>query len=203
MVMLDIEIYIVENEGIMFHTATGKVSFEEDRITVKSTRLLNKFAIIGNKAYLSYKTFVLPVRVVGKSEDRVIFSLPNLNVERPIGERKHARVLNSKKKPVKLFLSLPDGEREFIPHDVSEGGLSVEVEDTSEVDSFLKGKEFPFRLEMPIQETPEVAGTLKLTNILEMQDRVRLGFELFMEDADMVKLRFYIYNRIKEMLSEE
>ncbi len=203
MLMLDVEIYIVENEGVMFHTTTKKIDISDNKISVEATPLLKKLAIIGNKAYLSYKTFVLPVRIVGKSEEKVIFSLPTLNMEKPIGERRHARVLNSKRRPAKLFISFDDRELEYIPHDISEGGVSIELTNLADVDIFLKKKEFPFRLEIPIQEAPEVSGTIKLANILEMTNKIRLGFEAFMEDADMVKLRFYIYHRIKEMLSEE
>ena len=92
---------------------------------------------------------------------------------------------------------------ELIPHDISEGGLSIEVESKEQVEEFIEKREFEFRLETPIKEAPQVSGSMKLVNIMEMPDKFKLGFETFMEDADMVKLRFYIYQRIKEMLSEE
>jgi len=190
------EVFIFE-ENFVFTTCVAVKRVEGDRVALKNTPLLSKFAILGKKAYLKYSTFVLPVKVVGKSDEEVIFTLPSVSPERPVGDRRSARVKPSPDHPVKLFIE--DEEQEV--EDVSEGGFSIILRDVSRLERYIKG-EVEVRMNFPV-EGEEVRGTARLVNVREQPDgSVKLGFEFFSEDADMVKVRFYVYSRVREILKE-
>ncbi len=195
------EIFIFE-DSFFFTTTTQIRRVEEDRIVLKATRLLKRFAVLGKRVHMKYATFALPVKVIGKSEEEVIVTLPSLNPEKPVGDRRSARVQPSHVHPVKLFLSVGgEEEREYEVEDISEGGFSVVVDDPSEIDRFLD-REVKVHIDFPV-EVEEVMGSARLVNVQELEDgRIKLGFELLVEDADSVKVRFYVYARIKEILRQ-
>ncbi len=194
------EIFIFE-DSFFFNTKVAIKRVEEDRVVLTATKLLKKFAVLGKKAHLKYATFALPVKIVGKSEEEVIVTVPALNPERPVGDRRSARVPPSHVHPVKLYLALDEEEKEYEVEDISEGGFSVVVSEPEEVDTYLN-REVKVHIDFPV-EAEEVRGTAKLVNVQELEDgRIKLGFELLIEDADMVKVRFYVYSRIKEILRQ-
>lgn len=192
------EIFIFE-DFFFFTTKVPIRRVEGDRIILSTTPLLNKFALLGKKVHIKYSTFALPVKVIGKSEKELIVTLPSLSPERPVGDRKSARVRPSHIHPVRLYLGKDREEKEV--EDISEGGFSILVRNPSEVDRYI-GKEMEVHIDFPV-EVEEVKGTARLVNIQEFPDgRIKLGFELFIDDADMVKVRFYVYSRIREILKD-
>ncbi len=194
-----VDVFVFE-DALFFTTSVPLLRVEGDKLVLKSTPLLKKFAVLGEKVYLKYSTFVLPVRVVGKKEDELIVTLPSLSPERPVGDRKSARVKPSHVHPVKLYFK-DDGEEDKEVEDISEGGFSIIVSNLSEVDRYIN-REVRVHIDFPV-EVEEIEGTARLVNIQEFPDgRIRLGFELFVDDADTVKVRFYVYSRIREILRE-
>lgn len=192
------EIFIFE-DSFFFSTRTKIKRIEGEKIVLEETRLLKRFAVLGKKVYIKYSTFALPTKIVGKSEEEVIVNLPSLNPEKPVGDRRSSRVKPSHIHPVKLYIKLDDEEREYEVDDISEGGFSIIVDSPAEVDSFLD-REVEVHIDFPV-EAEEVFGTARLVNIQEFNDgRIKLGFEMFLEDADTVKVRFYVYARIREIL---
>ena len=95
-----------------------------------------------------------------------------------------------------------DGERkEYQAEDISEGGFSVIVEKPEEMEVFFD-KEVVAHLIFPV-EVEEVRCPARMVNVQELPDgKIKLGFEMFIDDADMVKVRFYVYSRIREILRE-
>ncbi|RLJ69917.1 PilZ domain-containing protein [Hydrogenivirga caldilitoris] len=195
-----VEIFIFE-DSFFFTTKVSLKRVEGDRLVLSTTDLLKKFAVLGKKAHLKYSTFALPVKIVGKSDTELIVTIPSLNPEKPVGDRRSARVPPSHVHPVKLFISVDGEEKEYEVDDISEGGFSVVVSDPYEVDKFLN-KDVKVHIDFPV-EVEEVKGSARLVNVLETEDgKIKLGFELFIDDADMVKVRFYVYSRIREILRQ-
>ena len=187
------EIFFVK-DSMVFYVKTSVNDFDGRNIYIKNTKLLNKYAHIGDKVHIKYMSFVLHSRVVGKNESSVILDFPALGSEKPLGDRKSVRVEISPEKPVKVFL---DGKEKTV-HDISETGFSLFC-NPDEVEQYFN-KEIKISLEVPEVEE-KIQGTAKLINMREFEDgKVLCGFEMFIEDKDMVKIRFYIYHRIKEIL---
>lgn len=193
-----IEIFLFE-DTFFLNTQVPLKKVEGDRVVTGTTQLFKKFAVLGKKVYIKYSTFVLPAKIAGKADNEIILTLPSLSPEKPVGDRKSARVKPSHIHPVKLYIKEEGREVEHEVEDISEGGFSIIVGSHLEVDRFL-GKEVSVHIDFPV-EAEEVKGKARLVNIQELPDgRVKLGFELLVDDADMVKIRFYVYSRIKEIL---
>ncbi len=193
------EVFIFE-DAFFFTTKVNIKRVEGDKVVLTITPLLKRFAVLGKRIYLKYRSFALPVKVVGKSEEDLIVTLPELNPERPVGDRKSARVKPSHVHPVRLYMEVNGDRKEYQVEDISEGGFSIIV-DPKDLDRFL-GREVGVHIEFPV-EVEEVRGSAKLVNVQELEDgRLKLGFEMIIEDADTVKVRFYVYSRIKEILRE-
>ncbi len=193
------EVFIFE-DTFFFTTKVNIKRVEGERLILTTTPLLKKFAVLGKRIYIKYRSFALPVKVVGKSEEELIVTLPELNPERPVGDRKSARVNPSHVHPVKLYVEVDGTRKEYEVEDISEGGFSIRV-DASELENFLN-KEVGVHIEFPV-ELEEVRGSAKLVNVQELEDgKLKLGFEMFLDDADTVKVRFYVYSRIREILKE-
>ncbi len=193
------EVFIFE-DTFFFTTKVNIKRVEGERLILTTTPLLKKFAVLGKRIYIKYRSFALPVKVVGKSEEELIVTLPELNPERPVGDRKSARVNPSHVHPVKLYVEVDGTRKEYEVEDISEGGFSIRV-DASELENFLN-KEVGVHIEFPV-ELEEVKGSAKLVNVQELEDgKLKLGFEMFLDDADTVKVRFYVYSRIREILKE-
>ncbi len=197
----DAEIFIFE-EDFFFSAHVKIIEVNDEKLTITNTPLLNRFAILGKRVHLKHATFILPSKVIGKSDATVVLSMPTLNPEGPAGDRKGARVPPSEIHPVKLIF-LEDGkEKEVEVEDVSEGGFSIRVNPLrEEVNEYLH-KDIPFKMIFP-SEAEHVRGTARAVNLTEISpDRAKIGFEMFIDDADAVKVRFYVYSRVKEILKE-
>ncbi len=192
------EIFIFE-DTFFFTTKVEIRRVEGDKVILSTTPLLSRFAIIGKKVHIRYSTFALPVKVVGKNEGEIIVTLPSLSPEKPVGDRKSARVKPSHVHPVRLYIKEDGQEVEHEVEDISEGGFSIIVKNPSEVDKYI-GRDVEVHIDFPV-EAEEVGGTARMVNIQELSEgRIKLGFELFIDDADTVKVRFYVYSRIREIL---
>ncbi len=192
------EVFIFE-DSFFFTSKVYIRRVEDSRLVLSSTPLLKKFAVLGKKVYIRVATFALPTKVLGKSESELIVSLPVLNPERPVGDRKSARVYPSDSHPVRVYLFTDEGEEEYEVIDISEGGLSIRVNSPDKVEAFLD-REIDVRIDFPV-EGEEVLGKAVVVNVQETEEgNIKLGFELLIDDADSVKVRFYVYSRIREIL---
>ena len=192
------EIFIFE-DTFFFTTKVEIRRVEGDRVILSTTPLLSRFAIIGKKVHIRYSTFALPVKVVGKNDQEIIITLPSLSPEKPVGDRKSARVRPSHVHPIRLYIKEDGQEVEHEVEDISEGGFSIVVKNPSEVDKYI-GRDVEVHIDFPV-EAEEVRGTARMVNIQEFSEgKIKLGFELFIDDADTVKVRFYVYSRIREIL---
>lgn len=145
---------------------------------------------------MKYSTFILHTKIISKSEDYIILDFPTLTSEKPLGDRKSVRVKPSPEKPVKIKIN--NVEKDV--YDISEVGFSFKCSQ-EEIDRFLAcAKSNSVVIELPSEES-KIKGEAKLINVRELENRdILCGYELFLEDADMVKVRFYIYERVKEIL---
>lgn len=156
---------------------------------------MKKFGVEGEKAYLKYSTFILHTRILGKTEDYIILDFPTLNPEKPLGDRKSVRVTPSSENPVKVII---DG-KEKIVNDISEVGFSV-ICSIEEINDVIKGGFLNVDISLPTYEDL-IKGQAQLVNIRETKNGdILCGYELFLKDEDTVKVRFYIYERVKEIL---
>ncbi len=194
------EVFIFE-DSFFFTTKTKLKRVEGEKIALAITPLLKRFAVIGKRVHLKYETFALPAKVIGKGDEELILSLPILNPERPVGDRKSARVRPSEIHPIKLSIVMDGDKKEYQADDISEGGFSILVDDPEEMENFLD-REVTAHIVFPV-EVEEVKCPARMVNVQELPDgRIKLGFEMFIDDADMVKVRFYVYSRIREILRE-
>ncbi len=193
------EIFVFE-DSFFFTTRVRIKRVEGDKVILSTTELLKKFIVIGKRIHIKYATFALPTKVIGKSDEDLIVTLPSLNPEKPVGDRRNARVKPSHIHPVRLYLALEgEEEKEYTVEDISEGGFSIIVNSPALLDMFLD-KEVKVHIDFPV-EVEEVKGTARMVNIQELgPTKIKLGFEMFLDDADTVKVRFYVYSRIKELL---
>lgn len=191
---LPVEVYILFNDYVV----TAKTDFKEfngNFIYIESKPLLEKFGIEGQKVYLKFKTLILPTRVVGKNKKGILLEFPKISPEKPLGDRRSIRVPPLKEENFKVQIG--NITRELF--DISEEGFAIYCS-LEDIDYFRNKPSLPFRFELPrIKE--EIKGTASLVNIREYGDKVVCGFEMIdISNADSVKIRFYIYERIKEIL---
>jgi len=198
----NIDLYIyVEGKKFLYHAKAKKKKVEDEKLFLETSPNFVKYALIGKTVYLGYKTFILPVRIIGKAEREIIFSLPDLKPKESIGDRETVRALTSEDHPVEITLLIGDHPYFYNAHDVSEGGFAIIVKDENIIDE-LAGKQVSFRMSLPVERV-KVEGTAYVVNVVERPDgRYKIGFEMDVEDSDRVKIRFYIYSRVREMLEE-
>ncbi|NPB08231.1 MAG: PilZ domain-containing protein [Aquificae bacterium] len=190
-----VEIYLLNDDTVVY-VKTDLEKFDGSAIHVKATPLLKKYGRVGDRVHFRYDSFVLPTRIIGVGEDYYLLEFPTLHPEKPVGERRSIRVRVPQRSPIKV--NLEGIEKEM--HDISETGFSVfcNLEELDEIANPSKTLEVSFTLPN-IEE--EIRGTARIANIREVErGKILCGYELFLEDPDMVKVRFYIYERIKEIL---
>ncbi|NPB07277.1 MAG: hypothetical protein GXO03_06720 [Aquificae bacterium] len=190
-----VEIYLLEEDTVVY-VKTQLEQFDGSLLQVKATPLLKKYGKVGERVHFKYDSFVLPTRIAGKSEEHFLLEFPVLHPERPVGERRSVRVKPSRRQPVTVKLA--GKEKEVF--DVSETGFSIFCS-LDELDELADpSRTYEVSLRVPKLEE-ELEGTARVANVRELEDgKILCGYELFLEDADMTKLRFYVYERIKEIL---
>jgi len=159
--------------------------------------------------YVEGKKFLYHAKAKKKKvEDEKLFleTSPNFVKYALIGKTvylgyKTVRALTSEDHPVEITLLIGDHPYFYNAHDVSEGGFAIIVKDENIIDE-LAGKQVSFRMSLPVERV-KVEGTAYVVNVVERPDgRYKIGFEMDVEDSDRVKIRFYIYSRVREMLEE-
>jgi len=190
-----VEIYLLDLEPVVY-VRTNLEKFDGNRIQVKATPLLKRYGKVGERVHFKYDSFVLPTRITGKGEEHFLLEFPMLHPERPVGERRSVRVRPSSQQPIKVVINGIEKEMS----DISETGFSV-LCDYEELDRVADPDEnYEVRFVLPKMEE-EITGYARIANVREVEDgKILCGYELFLEDPDMVKVRFYIYERIKEIL---
>ena len=189
------EIFLFKNDVVLYTITDILGLTENEKIKVVNTPLLEKFGIEGEKAYIKYSTFILHTRIVGKTKDYVILDFPTLNPEKPLGDRKSVRVNPASERPVKVMIE----DKEKNVNDISEVGFSVKCS-VEEVENVINGELLNVRIRLPNYEDL-ISGQAQIVNIRETKKgNILCGYELFLKDEDTVKVRFYLYERIKEIL---
>ncbi len=189
------EIFLFKNDVVLYTITDILGLTENEKIKVVNTPLLEKFGIEGEKAYIKYSTFILHTRIVGKTKDYVILDFPTLNPEKPLGDRKSVRVNPASERPVKVMIE----DKEKNVNDISEVGFSVKCS-VEEVENVINGELLNVRIRLPNYEDL-ISGQAQIVNIRETKNgNILCGYELFLKDEDTVKVRFYLYERIKEIL---
>ena len=191
------EIYILMNELIV-SARTSLKEFDGKYIYVQATPVLERFGKEGQKVYLKYKGLILPTKVAKKNEDSILLEFPKISQEKPVGDRRSARVTPSKKEIFRVIL----GDKVKELYDISEEGFAIYC-DLEDVDDFKDKTIVPFYFELP-RVGEAIKGTANLANIRDYGDKIICGFDMVsVTNADTVKIRFYIYQRIKEILEGE
>ena len=188
------EVYIFMNDYVV-DIKTNFKKFDGNLIHIETTPLLEKFGREGQRVYLKYKSFILPTRVVGRNENNILLEFPKISPEKPLGDRKSIRVPPLKEERFKVTL----GNTTKDLYDISEEGFAV-LCNLEDVDNFKDRTTLPFYFELPrVKEI--IKGTANLVNIRDYGDKIICGFEMIdVTNADSIKIRFYIYERIKEIL---
>lgn len=191
------EIYILMNE-LVVSARTSLEGLDGEFMYVQATPLLEKFGKEGQKVYLKYKGLILPTKVVKKDEDSILLEFPKISPEKPIGDRRSVRVPPSKNEIFKVIL----GDKVKELYDISEEGFGIYC-DLEDVDNFKEETIVPFYFKLPrVGET--IKGMANIVNIRDYGDKIICGFNMVsVTTADTVKIRFYIYQRIKEILEGE
>jgi len=191
------EIYILMNELVVF-ARTSLKEFDGEFIYVQATPLLEKFGKKGQKVYLRYKGLILPTKVVKKNEDGILLEFPKISQEKPVGDRRSARVPPSKNEIFRVIL----GDKVKELYDISEEGFGIYC-DLEDVNNFKEKTIVPFYFELP-RVGEAINGMANLVNIRDYGDKIICGFNMVsVTNADTVKIRFYIFQRIKEILEGE
>jgi len=183
---------------LIVSSRTSLEEFDGEFIYVRVTPLLERFGKEGQKVYLKYKGLILPTKVAKKNQDSILLEFPKISQEKPIGDRRSVRVPPSKNEIFKVILG--DTVKEL--YDISEEGFAVYC-DLEDVDNFKDKTIVPFYFELP-RVGEAIKGTANLVNIRDYGDKIICGFNMVsVTSADTVKIRFYIYQRIKEILEGE
>ncbi len=188
------EVYIFLDDYVVDVKTTFQ-KFQDNLIYISTTPLLERFGRQGQKVYLKYKSFILPTRVVGRNENYILLEFPKISPEKPIGDRKSIRVPPLKEEKFKVTV----GNQTKDLYDISEEGFAVYC-NLDDIDNFKNKNALPFYFELPrVKEI--IKGTANLVNIRDCGDKIICGFEMVdIPNVDSIKIRFYIYERIKEIL---
>ena len=193
-----VDLYKNLEGNILFHAKLKKLKYHEGKVYLNTTPLVNKFILTGDIVNLRYMSFMLPGRVVGKNNHIIV------NVfyagEGRLGERSKPRVLVQKEYSFAILLKIENVFRSFSPIDISEGGFSISLSNSAIVSKFMN-EELDFKI-MGREELLGVSGTARLVGIMEEgPNSLKLAFEIDVDDASSTKIRLYVINTIKRLLS--
>ncbi|MEJ5338568.1 MAG: hypothetical protein ACK42C_03205 [Aquificaceae bacterium] len=193
-----IDVYKNLEGGILFHTKLEKLKYQEGKVYLNPTPLARRLILTGDVINLGYMNFVLPGRVVGKNENIIV------NIfyagEGRLGDRSKPRVPVQKEHAFMVLLKIGGIFRTFEPVDISEGGFSLVITDSSLVPEMMN-KSLDFKI-TGREELSGVSGTARLVGIVEERPySSKLAFEVDIDDASSTKIRLYVINTIKRLLS--
>lgn len=194
-----VDVYKILEGGILFHTRLEKLKYQEGMLYLKTTPLAGRFILTGDIINLGYMSFVIPGRVVGKSNQIIVNIF--YTGEGKLGDRSKPRVPVQKDQTFTVLLKIDGIFRAFMPLDISEGGFSLVVTDTSIIPEMLN-KRLDFKI-TGREELSGVSGSARLVGIMEENTSTsKLSFEIDVDDASSTKIRLYVINTINRLLSD-
>ncbi len=194
-----VDVYKILEGGVIFHTRLEKLKYQEGMLYLKTTPLAGRFILTGDIIYLGYMSFVIPGRVVGKS-NQIIVKIFYAG-EGKLGDRRKPRVPVQRDQAFMVLLKIDSVFRAFIPFDISEGGFSLVVTDTSIIPELLN-KRLDFKI-TGREELAGVSGSARLVGIMEENTSTsKLSFEIDVDDTSSTKIRLYVINTINRLLSD-
>lgn len=193
-----VDVYKNLEGGILFHTRLEKLKYQEGKVYLNTTPLAKRLILTGDIINLGYMNFVLPGRVVGKNEHIIV------NIfyagEGRLGDRSKPRVPVQKDYSFMVLLKIDGIFRTFEPFDISEGGFSLTISDVSLIPELIN-RNLDFKI-TGREELSGVSGTARLVGIMEEKPySSKLAFEIDVDDANSTKIRLYVINTIKRLLS--
>ena len=193
-----VDVYKILEGGILFHTRLEKLKYQEGMLYLKTTPLAGRFILTGDTINLGYMNFVIPGTVVEKSNQIIVNIF--YTGEGKLGDRSKPRVPVQKDKVFVVLLKIDGSFRAFMPLDISEGGFSLVVTDTSIIPEMLN-KRLDFKI-TGREELSGVSGSARLVGIMEEKTFIsKLTFEIDVDDASSTKIRLYVVNTINRLLS--
>ncbi len=193
-----VDVYKILEGGVLFHTRLEKLKYQEGMLYLKTTPLAGRFILTGDIINLGYMSFVIPGRVVGKSNQIIVNIF--YTGEGKLGDRSKPRVPVQRDQAFTVLLKIDSVFRAFIPFDISEGGFSLVVTDTSIIPEMLN-KRLDFKI-TGREELAGVSGSARLVGIMEEKTFLpKLAFEIDVDDASSTKIRLYVINTINRLLS--
>ena len=194
-----VDVYKILEGGILFHTRLEKLKYQEGMLYLKTTPLAGRFILTGDTINLGYMNFVIPGTVVEKSNQIIVNIF--YTGEGKLGDRSKPRVPVQKDKVFVVLLKIDGSFRAFMPLDISEGGFSLVVTDTSIITEMLN-KRLDFKI-TGREELSGVSGSARLVGIMEEKTFIsKLTFEIDVDDASSAKIRLYVINAINRLLSD-
>ncbi|WPM32847.1 hypothetical protein IAE16_03990 [Hydrogenobacter sp. T-2] len=194
-----VDVYKILEGGILFHTRLEKLKYQEGMLYLKTTPLAGRFILTGDIINLGYMSFVIPGRIVGKSNQIIVNIF--YTGEGKLGDRSKPRVPVQKDQTFMVLLKIDGVFRAFVPLDISEGGFSLVVTDTSIIPEMLN-KRLDFKI-TGREELSGVSGSARLVGIMEENTSTsKLSFEVDVDDVSSTKIRLYAINTIKRLLSD-
>ncbi len=194
-----VDVYKILEGGILFHTRLEKLKYQEGMLYLKTTPLAGRFILTGDTINLGYMNFVIPGTVVEKSNQIIVNIF--YTGEGKLGDRSKPRVPVQKDKVFVVLLKIDGSFRAFMPLDISEGGFSLVVTDTSIIPEMLN-KRLDFKI-TGREELSGVSGSARLVGIMEEGTSTsKLSFEIDVDDASSTKIRLYVINAINRLLSD-
>ncbi len=193
-----VDVYKTLEGGVLFHARLEKLRYQEGKLYLGTTSLARRLILTGDVINLGYMNFVLPGRVVGKNE-HIIVDLFYAGEGR-LGDRSKPRVPVQRDQAFVVLLKVNGVFRAFAPIDISEGGFSIAVTDVSIVPDMLN-RSLDFKI-TGREELSGVSGSAKLVGIMEESTyTLKLAFEIDVDDVNSTKIRLYVINTIKRLLS--
>ncbi len=192
-----VDVYKTLEGSVLFHARLEKIKYQEGKVYLSATPLARRLILTGDVINPGYMCFVLPGRVVGKNEQIIVDIF--YAGEKRFGDRSKPRVPVQKDRTFVVLLKIDGIFRAFTPLDISEGGFSLGLTDTSIVPGMLD-RSFDFKI-AGREELAGVFGTARLVGIMEEnQYSSKLSFEIDVDDVNSTKIRLYVINTIKELL---
>lgn len=188
---------LLEKEKMLFHTKLEKLGFENGKLFLKISPLARKFLTEGDTVSVGYASFIVPGRVVGKSQHLVV--RVNYLGEKGLADRSKPRV-PILEEGLFLLLKVDKIYRSLRLSDLSEGGFSAVTSDHSLVERLID-KVVEFKM-TGLEELSGVYGSARLVGVLENQESLRLSFEMEVDDASATKVRLYVVKTMWRLLGD-
>ncbi|QWK19230.1 MAG: hypothetical protein KNN13_06925 [Hydrogenobacter thermophilus] len=185
-----------EKEGergtVSFKAYTRKVKSEGEKLHLYLTPLLDRYAILGSTAKISWDETIIPCRIVGKSQKEIILSISQDALS--LGKIK----ISITKKPPLVFLKMGNLLRPFEMTDMSEDSFTVRVTGYHVIEE-LTDKTIRFR--MILDEHEQIEGEAWLMSLLEDgEGRLKASLSMVPDGEGKAKVRDYLHKTVRKLL---